>query len=148
MNVSKKSSGCLKLKMLWLFIFSSLLFSSCELLLNEAADCIVKVKPNLPAKNLVNGTLNVEYYDTIVASAINHVNDDDISYSFEMIGRPPKGINYYFDHRNIYFSGIPTEKGVYTFSIKLRIGSGTILEDDGICFSKNSTSKKYAITIN
>jgi hypothetical protein len=131
-----------------LILFSSLLFSGCELFLNEAVDCIAKVKPKLPDKNLASGKLGVEYFESIIASATNHVNDDDFAYYFDMMGRPPLGINYYIDHRTIYFSGVPTEKGEFSFSIKLSIGEGLVFAEDGICFSDDSTSKIYTIIIN
>ena len=75
-------------------------------------------------------------------------NDDDFNYYFDFIGRPPNGINYFIEHRRIYFSGVPTEKGVFSFSIQLSIGEGIIVPDDGICFGDDSTSKTYRITIN
>ena len=89
-----------------------------------------------------------EYFDSLTASAINYKNDDDFNYYFDFIGRPPNGINYFIEHRRIYFSGVPTEKGVFSFSIQLSIGEGIIVPDDGICFGDDSTSKTYSITIN
>jgi len=138
----------LQFSTLTMVLLTTLLFSGCELFLNEAVDCIAKVKPKLPDNNLAEGKLGIEYFETITASATNHVNDDDFAYYFNMIGRPPRGINYVFDHRKIYFSGIPTEKGTFSFSIDLSIGEGLVFNDDGICFSDDSTSKIYTIIIN
>jgi hypothetical protein len=138
---------CFKFPLILFLILTSILISSCEIFLNEAAECIVKVKPNLPVNNLATGKLGIEYYDSITASAKNHVNDDDFAYYFDMVGRPPRGINFYTDNRIIYFTGTPTEKGTFSFIIKLTIGAGTILEDDGVCITTDDTSRKYVITI-
>ena len=129
-------------------LLSALLFSRCQLFLDEVVDCIAKVQPKLPDKTLANGEVGVEYFDSLTASAINYKNDDDFNYYFDFIGRPPNGINYFIEHRRIYFSGVPTEKGVFSFSIQLSIGEGIIVPDDGICFGDDSTSKTYTITIN
>lgn len=142
-----KNRAFFKLGMVFFILSTSILFSNCELFLNEAVDCIAKVKPKLPTKTLANGKLGIEYYDTLTASATNHVNDDDFSYYFDMMGRPPKGINFVVDHRTIYFSGIPTEKGKFSFSLKLKIGEGKVFAEDGICFNDNDTSKIYTIYI-
>ena len=146
MNPVKTAS--FKLKISTFLIVSSLLFSGCQLLLDEAVDCIAKVKPKLPTKDLATGKIDVEYFDSITASAINAPDDDIYSYYFDFTGRPPHGINYIIDHRRIYFSGFPTEKGVFSFSITLSIGEGIIIPADGICFSDDSTTKKYTIVIN
>lgn len=148
MKVKLIKTKAFNLKILTFLIVSTLLFSGCQLFLDEAVDCIAKVKPKLPSKDLVTGAIDIEYSDSITASAINAPDDDIYSYYFEITGRPPHGINYFIDHRRIYFNGIPTEKGSFSFSIRLTIGEGVIIPADGICFSDDSTSKKYTIIIN
>lgn len=148
MKVKSIKTASFKLKILTFLIVGSMLFSGCQLLLDEAVDCIAKVKPKLPTKDLATGKIDVEYFDSITASAINAPDDDIYSYYFDIIGRPPRGINYFIDHRRVYFSGFPTEKGIFSFSITLTIGEGVIIPADGICFSDDSTTKKYTIVIN
>ena len=125
-------------------ILNAFLFSRC----NEALDCIAKVQPKLPDKEFVTGKIGIEYYDSLKASAINSTDDDGFSYNFNITGKLPPGINYFIEHRKIYFRGVPTEKGVFSFTIVLSIGDSIIVTGDHICFSGDSTSKTYRITIN
>ena len=113
----------------------------------EVVDCIAKVQPKLPDKTLVNGEVGVEYFDSLTASAINYKNDDDFNYYFDFIGRPPNGINYFIEHRRIYFSGVPTEKGVFSFSAECDKCDGYRLKLTKKCFPscRASYSEKQAL---
>ena len=136
-----------KLTIVTILFFNMFLFLACEEIINEAFDCILKVMPKLPDKQLTDGEIGYKYFDSIKASEINESNDDSWGYSFVITGNLPTGVEYEIDHRTIFISGQPTKKGVFRFKVNLTIGNGLIENDDGICFSDDSTEKTYSITI-
>ena len=137
----------IRIKTVVIMLFSVFLFVACEAIIDEAFECILKVMPKLPDKQLVDGEIGYRYFDSIKASAINSSNDDSWWYNFKITGNLPSGVEYEIDNRTIYISGTPTEKGVFRLKINVRIGNGNIENDDGLCFSGNPIEKTYSITI-
>jgi len=132
-------------------LFSTFLFVACEEIIEEivieSIECILKVMPKLPDKQLADGKIWKSYFESIQASAINSVNDDSWEYRFVITGNLPSGIEYGIDNRTIFLSGQPTKKGVFKFKVNVSIGSGFVENDDGVCFDGDSTEKTYSITI-
>ena len=141
----------IRIKTVVIMLLSVFLFVACEEIIEEfiieSIECILKVMPKLPDKQLGDGKIWQSYFESIQASAINSVNDDSWEYRFVITGNLPTGVEYGIDNRTITISGTPTEKGVFKFKVNVSIGSGLIENDDGICFSGDSTENTYLITI-
>jgi len=147
MKVMINKNWFIRLNIVVIIMFNMFLFVACEEFINEALDCILKVMPKLPDKQLADGEIGYKYFESIKASAINSSRDDSWGYSFVITGNLPTGVEYDIDHRTIFISGQPTDKGVFRFKVNLMIGNGIMENDDGICFSDDSTEKTYSITI-
>jgi hypothetical protein len=132
-------------------LFGTFLFVACEeiveVIIIESIECILKVMPKLPDKQLADGKIWNNYFESIQASAINSSNDDSWEYRFVITGNLPSGIEYGIDNRTIFLSGQPTKKGVFKFKVNVSIGSGFVENEDGVCFSGDSTEKTCSITI-
>ena len=141
----------IRIKTVVIMLLSVFLFVACEEIIEEivieSIEFILKVMPKLPDKQLADGKIWNNYFESIQASAINSANDDSWEYSFVIAGNLPSGVEYEIDNRTIYISGTPTEKGVFRLKINVRIGNGNIENDDGLCFSGNPIEKTYSITI-
>ena len=130
-------------------IVLSLMFfmSGCELLSEEINECINKVAPKLPPKNLVQGQVGVQYFESIQAE-VKNANDDSFDYEFSLdSGSLPAGITYDWDGRLLKFSGTPTVAGTFKFKIKVRIPLSIYGPGDGVCFGKVYDRENYTITI-
>ncbi|HMB99595.1 MAG TPA: hypothetical protein VKN14_01015 [Flavobacteriaceae bacterium] len=131
-----------------LYVFISLFFlTSCQ----DILDCIINRSPELPDKILETGLVNAFYSDFLNAEINNEPQDDDYDYYFELYGDLPEGIEMFVDYRKVYFEGIPTESGVFTFTIYLSVDPPLYYDydtdeyEDSLC--SYSTSKDYTIRI-
>lgn len=129
-----------------LLFFLLLSFSGCE----TVSDCIVAIKPHLISKELSAGTISKNYNDSVIFE-MRHANTNDYMLSSVSIdeGKLPPGINYSVGNNdNIIFSGIPTAKGTYEFTLGISVRPYNYNEDgtDDLC--GNYSSEKYKIIIN
>ena len=147
MKATVNKNWLIRLNIAVVMFFSIFLFVACEEIIIESIECILKVMPKLPDKQLEDGKIWQSYFESIQASAINSVNDDSWEYRFVITGNLPTGVEYEIDNRTIFLSGQPTNKGVFKFKVNVSIGSGFVENDDGVCFSGDSTEKTYSITI-
>jgi len=147
MKATVNKNWLIRLNIAVVMFFSIFLFVACEEIIIESIECILKVMPKLPDKQLEDGKIWRDYFENIQASAINSVNDDSWEYRFVITGNLPSGVEYEIDNRTIFLSGQPTNKGVFKFKVNVSIGSGFVENDDGVCFSGDSTEKTYSITI-
>lgn len=143
-----------KVSLIWfiiIFIVSSSL-SSCE----ELFDCLWSVKAELPkSRSLKPGSVNVEYNETITASAKNSPRDGDFDYSFDIDeGNLPEGLSYRIDNRVITIFGTPTKSGTYTFLVSVTLTNPDSIDydqlpfkNDRVCFDSSLKTEEYTITI-
>lgn len=131
-----------------LFASSALLLSGCS----ELIDCVASARPNLHSKNLYNGSVGLNYSDFIEADITNEPDDNAYDYFFQVDGNLPVGLTYHEQGRRVYFTGVPTVAGTYTFNVRLTVDPPNY-EDWGwnggnrICFGDDTTNKEYTITI-
>jgi len=137
----------IRLNIVVIIMFNMFLFVACEEIILESIECILKVMPKLPDKQLADGKIWLNYFENIQASAINSSNDDSWEYRFVITGNLPTGVECEIDNRTIFLSRQPTEKGVFKFKVNVSIGSGFVENNDGVCFGGDSTEKTYLITI-
>ncbi|TPG41548.1 hypothetical protein [Flavobacterium pectinovorum] len=131
-----------KIILLFFFLLS---FTSCE----TVSDCIVGIRPNLIAKELTAGIISIKYDDNITYEMLNTKTGEYGISSISIKDVLPPGINYSIVNNNkINFSGIPTTRGTYEFTISITVRPSTYNDDgtDDLC--GDSTSKKYKIVIN
>ena len=123
------------------------LFSSCQLFFDEIEECINKIVPKLPPKNLVQGQVGVPYFESIQAEMKN-ADDDAFDYEFSIeSGTIPVGVSYGWDGRLLKFSGTPKLAGTYKFKLKVRTPLVLSGPGDGICFGKVYDKQEYEIVI-
>lgn len=132
-----------------------LLFASAAFLMigcAELIDCVAKAQPNLHSKNLRPGIVGVNYNDFIDADITNETDDDAYDYFFQVDGNLPVGLTYHEQGRKIYFTGIPTVAGSYTFKVRLVVDPPNY-EDYGwdhgnrICFGDDTITKEFTIVV-
>lgn len=123
---------------------------------SELIDCIGSSKPEIATNELRNGYVGFAYNESITAQVRNNSNDDSFYYYFDIEGTVPPGISYSFVGRKIYFTGAPTQTGVFTFKVNLKIEApedydddddGIFEDDDRICFGNDTTQKTFTITV-
>ena len=132
-------------------ILSSLLLvfllSGCELLNEEINECISKIRPKLPPKILVQGQVDVPYFESIQAE-LKNADDDAFDYEFSLeSGTLPPGIGLSWDGRLMKFTGAPAAAGTYKFTMKVRILVAISGPGDGICFGKDYDKQEYEIVV-
>jgi hypothetical protein len=128
-------------------------FNSCS----ELLDCIAKTEPILPNKTFVDATIGNNYNQFIEAEVKNDPNDDAYTYHFSINGNLPAGINYNINDRRLSFYGVPTNSGIYRFTVYLTIdypndsfyedNDGIFIDDNRICFGDKNTSRTYEIKV-
>lgn len=124
----------------------ALLFSGCELLSEELNECINKISPKLPDKNLRQGQVGVDYLETIDAF-IKNADDDTFDYNFELKDPLPAGLNYRIEGRSFVIFGTPTLSGTKEFQLRVELKDAISGPGDGFCFAKDYDREKYKITI-
>lgn len=134
--------------LLSLFLFFQLM--SCQ----DIIECVINRHPELPNKTLKRGSVSHFYFDEIKAEINNEPSDNRYFYYFSVVGEIPEGLDVIFDHRSVYFEGVPENNGIYTFKVNLWVELGDNYYDecenrlndcDGLC--NDSTSKEYTISI-
>lgn len=134
-----------------LFTFSAFLLFGCA----ELFDCIASARPNIHGKNLATGTVGNNYTDFIDSDITNETDDNAYDYFFSVIGNLPTGMTYHEQGRKIYFTGIPTQAGSFTFKVRLTVdppdyydpNQGLFEDGNRICFGDDTTTKEFTIVI-
>lgn len=138
---------------IYLLVFAAigfLLFSCAELI-----DCIASARPDIHPKSLATGTVGNSYNDYIDSDVTNDPNDNAYEYYFSVTGNIPIGMTYHQQGRKIYFTGIPSQAGSYTFRVRLTVnppdsyGSnyGYYQSGNRICLDDDTTTKEFTIVI-
>jgi hypothetical protein len=135
-------------------IYMLLLVSSAMLLVgcSELIDCVASARPNLHSKNLKTGTVGINYNDFIDADITNEPDDNAYDYFFQVDGNLPVGMTYHEQGRKVYFTGVPTVAGTYTFNVRLTVDPPNYDDygwDGGnrICFGDDTITKEFTIVI-
>jgi hypothetical protein len=134
-----------KLSKIILLFFLLLSFTSCETI----ADCIIGIKPNLISKELNTGIIYNKYDDNVTYEMLNTKTGEYIISSISIKEPLPPGINYSIVYNNkVNFSGTPTTRGTYEFTVSITVRPSAYNDDgtDDLC--GNTSSKKYKIIIN
>lgn len=120
--------------------------SGCELLSEEINECISKIAPKLPDKNLRQGQVGVPYMETIDAF-IKNADDDAFDYRFDVNGELPQGLTFNSEGRIFIISGTPAVAGTIEFQVRVELIDAISGPGDGFCFAKDYDREKYKITI-
>ena len=124
------------------------LLSGCELLNEEINECISKITPKLPDKNLRQGQVGVYYLETVDAF-IKNADDDAFNYRFEIVkGKLPDGLVLGSEGRVFSISGTPTTEGTEEIQVRVELIDAISGPGDGFCFAKDYDREKYKIVIN
>lgn len=131
-----------------LFATAAFLMSGCS----ELIDCVASARPDLHSKTLKTGTVGINYNDFIDADITNEPDDNAYDYFFQVDGDLPVGMTYHEQGRKVFFTGIPTVAGSYTFKVRLTVDPPHS-EDWGwhggnrICFGDDTITKEFTIVI-
>ena len=129
---------------LLLSLLLSMLLSSCDVLLDKATDCIDNDKPEFNQKTLQVAVLNQEYSQEISVSIANEPYDDWYNYRFSFDGQLPEGLEWdRFDKRVVTIHGTPTETGIFTFSLTVRVYEPDDYIDPGDYLYIDDTDDQY-----
>lgn len=95
--------------------------NGCEILLDEALDCINNDEPKFDQATLPDAILNQEYSASLTASIRNNPFDELYHYAFDYIGALPTGISTRHQRGSeiLHFEGTPTRLGVYDFELRV-----------------------------
>jgi hypothetical protein len=138
------------LSKIYVFLFAAtgfLLFGCSELI-----DCVASARPDLHSKPLNTGTVGSNYSDFVDADITNEPDDNAYDYFFQVDGNLPVGITYHEQGRKVFFTGVPTVAGTYTFDIRLTVDPPHY-EDWGwnggnrVCFGDDTITKEFTIVI-
>lgn len=127
-------------------ILVSISLVSCDVLLDKAVDCIDNDRPKFNRKTLPNAVLNQEYSEVISASIENEPYDDRYTYRFNLKGDLPEGLEkQQYSERKITIQGTPTEVGLFTFELEVRVFEPDSLDDydSGDFFIIDDTEDAY-----
>ncbi len=136
-------------------LLSAFLLSSCEdfvgelfgVAIDEAVDCVFPLKAELKGK-LEDGKVGQPYTGQITGYVKNTPADDWFDFVFEVRGNPPTGMEYNAYEKNVRFSGIPSEAGVFRFTIELQIYDTRENDGDAFCMGNNDfIAQDYVLTI-
>lgn len=133
-----------------------LLSSGCELIIDEAYDCLDNDKPEFDVKTLPEATLNEEYSAEITAYLVREPNDSWYQYEFELDGDLPQGVELITaDYsRTALIYGVPTEYGDFKFNLKVRVfepdsryEDDSESYDDGDDLCSNTVDRDYHLVV-
>ena len=136
-------------------LLSVFLLSSCEeivgeligVAIDEAVDCVFPLKAELKGR-LEDGKVGQPYTGEITGYVKNTPADDWFDFVFEIHGNPPEGIEFNAYEKNVRFSGIPNEAGVFRFTIEMQIFDTRDNPSDAFCMGKNDfIAQDYELTI-
>lgn len=131
-----------------LFATAGFLMSGCS----ELIDCVASARPDLHSKALNTGKVGINYSDFIDADITNEPDDNAYDYFFQVDGNLPVGMTYHEQGRKVFFTGVPTVAGSYTFRVRLTVDPPHY-EDWGwdggnrICFGDDTITKEFTIVI-
>ena len=138
-----------------IILLSAFLFSSCEeiageligVALDEAVDCVFPLKAELKGR-LEEGKVGRPYAGQIRGYVKNTPADDWFDFVFEVRGTLPEGLEYNAFEKNVRFSGIPNEAGVFRFTVELQIFDNRDNSGDAFCLGNNDyIAEEYILTI-
>jgi hypothetical protein len=111
-------------------------------------DCISRIKPVLLSKELIVGTVNKNYNNSVTFQMIRGNTDDYLISEVSMEGNLPPNIKYIKNNSSLNFSGIASTPGIYEFTVIITVRPYTYNSDgtDDLC--GDVASKKYKIIIN
>ncbi|TBN04406.1 hypothetical protein EYD45_07245 [Hyunsoonleella flava] len=118
----------------------------------DVLECVINRKPILSDNRLGTAFVNQDYFELITAEIQNEPRDNDYFYFFSVIGDLPRGIDVYFDYRDVIIEGRPLERGRYRFTIRLDVEQAdnycenNLNDCDGLC--EESTARTYILTVN
>ena len=132
-----------------------LILSGCDILLDEAFDCIDNDKPEFDVKSLPIAYLNEVYSQEIKVNIVREFNDSWYQYDFEISGDLPVGMELRTDQfsRVAELYGVPVELGEYDFNLKVTITEPDDYEetsetyDDGDDLCQNEADRNYVISV-
>lgn len=134
-----KAKGCRGIALLALLMASSL--SGCH---DHAEDCLDADGPVFSTDHLPNGVLNEEYEARIRVQINNEPFDDLFFYDFDYEqGELPEGLRFvqYDAERYLYIQGTPTESGLFTLEVAVRVGGSPDL-----CYYRNRETYTLRVT--
>lgn len=113
-----KGQKCLQPLIMLVLCFA---LSGCDILLDEALDCINNDEPKFDQATLPDAILNQEYSASLTASIRNNPFDELYHYAFDYIGALPSGIDTRHQRGSeiLHFEGTPTRLGVYDFELRV-----------------------------
>jgi hypothetical protein len=121
----------------------------------DILECIINRKPILSDNRLRTGFIHQDYYDIITSEIKNEARDNAYYYYFSVNGEIPRGVDVYFDYRDVIIEGRPLERGRYRFTVTLSVEQANdyyeecennLNDCDGLC--EESTSRTYVLTVN
>lgn len=135
------------LRLIFTSLMLAFLLSGCELLSEEINECIFKIAPKLPDKNLRQGQVGKFYLESIDAF-IKNADDDAFNYRFEIVkGKLPEGLILSSEGRVLSISGTPTKTGTEEIQVRVELLDAISGPGDGFCFAKDYDREKYKINI-
>jgi len=123
-----------------------ILSSSCEMLSDELGECVNKISPKLPKKNMLQGKVGEPYSD-IISAYVKNADEEIFEYAFSTEGNLPNGLNYRGTGRVFEIHGTALKSGFYTFKIKVELLNVINGVGDGFCFTKDADRQSYTIEI-
>ena len=136
-------------------LFFTLIFSGCDILLDEAFDCIDNDKPEFDIKSLPIAYLNEVYSQEIKVSIVRESNDSWYQYDFDISGDLPVGLELRTDQfsRVAEIYGVPVELGEYSFNLRVMVTEPEGYEetdenyDDGDDLCRSQADRNYVINV-
>ena len=129
--------------------------SGCDVLLDNAIDCLDSDGPEFSSRNLAMPVLNQVYSDELTARINNEPNDDFFFYEFEIEGALPAGITVRqrsSGDRRLIFEGTAIEQGTFDFTVRVSIDDPSELSGNpfspttsGLCFF--SRTRDFQLTV-
>lgn len=131
-------------------VLLSPLVSSCDILLDQALDCIDDDGPVFNKSILASPVLNQVYNETITVTIENEPRDDRFLYDFNFSGSLPEGITGRQEGTNgrrWFLSGTPIETGTFEFRLYVSVDEPSRFEDEnsGLCYT--SRSGEFELTV-
>ena len=131
-------------------IIAALALSGCDLLLDNALDCLDSDGPDFDTRELAMPVLNQVYNEILTARIENEPRDDRFDYRFELIGELPEGITWRQEvslGRRVFFEGTPVELGTSEFTMLVAVEERDQFsqENSGLCFT--SRSRRFILDV-
>ncbi len=131
-------------------IVAAVTLSGCDLLLDNALDCLDSDGPDFDTRELAMPVLNQVYNEVLTARIENEPRDDRFDYRFELIGELPEGITWRqeeFFGRRAFFEGTPVELGTSEFTMLVAVEERDLFsqENSGLCFT--SRSRRFILDV-